>query len=131
MASRGTYNSKRIKCLNRIRYNMFNTIIIYGTFFRSNSVIQSNNQIRFLNFDKKRCFDSNDDKRPVEVEFYLLDSDGKYNPKINKEFVSLLDNHRFEYKSNVCIMHIQLRLERVIKLYWYVLILYINVFLYV
>lgn len=39
------------------------------------------------------------------VEFYLINSNGNFDMKINKEFISLLqDNHKFDYKSNVCIM---------------------------
>lgn len=75
-------------------------------FFYSDSIVHTKNQIRFLNINTKKCINPNDEKRPVEVEFYLLDSDGNYSPKVNKEFVSLLDNHRFEYKSNVCIISI-------------------------
>ncbi|XP_060863621.1 mucin-2-like [Metopolophium dirhodum] len=63
--------------------------------------VHSKNQIRFLNVFEKHCFHPNDEKSPVEVEFYLLNSNGDYNTFMNEEFLNLLHNHPFDYKSNV------------------------------
>lgn len=63
--------------------------------------VHSTNQIRFLNAFEKHCLNPNDEKSPVEVEFYLINSNGDYNTLMNEEFINLLDNHRFDYKSNV------------------------------
>ncbi|CAH1711934.1 unnamed protein product [Aphis gossypii] len=63
--------------------------------------VNSKDQIRFLNVVEKQCLNPNDEKSPVEVEFYLINSNGDYNTLMNEEFISLLDNHRFDYKSNV------------------------------
>lgn len=63
--------------------------------------MRTENQIRFLNVNGKECLNPNNEKRPVEVEFYLINSNGENNSYMNEEFINLLDNHRFDYKSNV------------------------------
>lgn len=68
--------------------------------------MRTENQIRFLNVNKKECLNPDDEKIPVGVEFYLINSDGEYDAYMNEEFISLFDHHQFDYKSNVCIMKI-------------------------
>uniref|UniRef100_A0A2H8THE0 Tyrosine-protein phosphatase non-receptor type 7 n=1 Tax=Melanaphis sacchari TaxID=742174 RepID=A0A2H8THE0_9HEMI len=63
--------------------------------------VNSKNQIRFLNTVEKQCLNPDDEKSPVEVEFYLMNSNGDYSTLMNEEFISLLDNHRFDYKSDI------------------------------
>lgn len=63
--------------------------------------VHSKNQIRFLAVFEKNCVNPNDEKSPVEVEFYLINSNGDYSTSMNEEFINLLDNHRFDFKSNV------------------------------
>lgn len=69
--------------------------------------VRTENQIRFLNINEKECLNPNDERTPVEVEFYLINSDGEYDAYINEEFINLFDNHQFDYKSNVCIIKIE------------------------
>lgn len=35
------------------------------------------------------------------VEFYFVNGNGEHNTYMHEEFINLLDNHRFDYKSNV------------------------------
>jgi len=65
--------------------------------------VHSKNQVRFLSVFEKNCLNPNNEKSPVEVEFYLINSNGDYSTLMNEEFINLLDNHRFDYKSNVSI----------------------------
>lgn len=63
--------------------------------------VRTKNQIQFLNVNERECLNVNDENRPVGVEFYFVNSDGEHNTYMHEEFINLLDNHRFEYKSNV------------------------------
>lgn len=69
--------------------------------------VRTENQIRFLNVNERKCMDPNDEKSPVGVEFYLVNDGGDYNSYMNEEFISLLDKHRLDYKLNVCTIKIQ------------------------
>lgn len=63
--------------------------------------VRTKNQIRFLKIDENECLNPNNEKRPVGVEFYLIDSNGENNSYMNEEFVNLLGNYQFDYKLNV------------------------------
>lgn len=63
--------------------------------------MQLKEQIQFLNVNENECLNPNNEKSPVGVDFYLIDSNGDYNKYINEEFINLLDNNQFDYKLNV------------------------------
>lgn len=62
--------------------------------------MRAKDQVRLVNVNERECADGGR-TTPVAVELYLLGADGAYDAAANEEFVGLLDNHRFEYRSNV------------------------------
>lgn len=66
--------------------------------------MHTKNQIQFLNVNEKECLNPDDESRPVEVKFYFVINNGENSKySVHKEFVDLLKNQRFDYKSNVCV----------------------------
>lgn len=63
--------------------------------------MQTRDQIQFLNVNENECLSPNNEKSPVRVEFYLIDSNGDYDTDMHEEFINLLDNNQFDYKLNV------------------------------
>jgi len=83
--------------------------------------VRTGNQIRFLNINENECLNPNSEERPVEVEFYLINSNGESNLYLNEEFINLLENHRFDYKLNVRIIQVE---NNVIEFYYFKCISY-------